>query len=344
MPCVYLNEPTGRSLPSGEPVHACQVHHECVQVGGGPDIAACDTCKQNLEISAPEFSKQWMDPLLVFDRHQESAGVLRNLLMGRAVFLACGGPSANDLPLERLYERGTWTMAVNNMGGHSRFRPQAFVCTDPPSKFSSAIWLDPAIMKFVPTPKLLKGRRNIRRKVNGVFEQLILNGREIRTVECPNVWGVARRKWLAIDDTFFLDSEAPAGNFNDGVRLTGEPKTICTMLFAMRILRYLGASKVFLIGADFGMDPTKGETENYAFGEVRTPGNCWDNNRQYVIVNDWLCRLQQQETFTRFGIEFYNCNQFSGLRAFPYVSFQQAMEIVTEGVDKAPDLKGWYVK
>ena len=294
---------------------------------------------------APQPLKDWVDPLVIWNRFMEPTTALRNILAGRDVFLAGGGPSANTHPLEQLNLRGTWTMCVNNMAGHHRFRPHAFVCTDPPEKFCDSIWLDPQIMKFIPDAKLEGGRAKIRtKKQDGTFVPTERNGQQIFTRDCPNTWGVKRRKWMFCDDTFFTDDAAPNGNYSEGVAKTGERKTICTMLFAIRILRHLGARRVFLIGVDFKMDPTKEAHENYAFGELRDPGACHSNNSQYVIVNDWLVRLQAAGVFAKFGMELYNCNQFSGLKAFPYVPFETALKFVRDGVEQTPSLAGWYVK
>lgn len=296
---------------------------------------SCEKCKDRLSIDDPEFSKKWVDPLLVTDRNQKPVECLRDMLAGTSVFLACGGPSANDVALEQLNGRGTWTLAINNMAAHHRFRPQAFLFSDPPSKFSSSIWLDPGIMKFAPIPKLRGRRGGIRRKVDGKFEQL-----DVRTYQCPNVWGFQRDSWLWPDDRFFLTESACWGNHNAGVKKTGQPKTVCTMLLGLRLLRYLGARRVFLIGVDFRMSPDYG----YAFGQERDSEAAHSNNAQFKVVNDWLVEMQRNGTFSRFGMEILNCNQFSSLRAFPYIPFDEAMIIGRGMVEEFPDTAGWYEK
>lgn len=334
--CVYL----GEALDSINRVRRCQLFGSCVLSDGESKIAACDICRRKLTLESPKFPSEWEDPLKVTDRHGMPATCLRGMLAGRSAFLACGGPSAKLLPLERLNERGTWTLTVNNMGGHGRFRPQAMVCTDPPSKFSHSIWLDPAIMKFIPTPKFARSRGALReRQGDGTF-----TASPVSTATAPNVWGFGRRKWITCDDSFFLHTEAANGNYDDGVRRTGEEKTICTMLSAMRILRYLGASRVFLIGVDFFMDPAAGKKDNYAFAEDRDCDAITKNNDQFRVVNGWLCRLQEAGVFKRFGIEFFNCNPVSALRAFPHVPFDLAIADVIGKVEKTPNLDGWYFK
>ena len=61
-------------------------------------------------------------------------------------------------------------------------------------------------------------------------------------------------------------------------------------------------------------------------------------------MNAWLCKLQKNGTFERFGIEFFNTFQRSGLRAFPYVPFDTALKDCYGIVEEKPDLQGWYEK
>jgi hypothetical protein len=313
MECTYLSE--GKCL-RGLPIH-------------------CDGCPERLTIEDKDFSKKWQDPLIVIGRDRAPASdVLRNMLAGSSAFLVGGGPSANDLPLEQLNRRGVWSLCVNNVAGHSRFRPQAFVCSDPPKKFSHSIWLDPGIMKFVPIPKLGGRRNRLRFKIDGQF----VEQKQVTTENSPNVWGFQRHNWLWPDDRFFATDGACWGNHQAGVNKTGQPKTVCTMLLALRILRYLGASRIFLVGVDFTMTPDRG----YSFGQRRDEGACQSNNSQFVVVNEWLCKMQQAGVFKRFGVEVFNCYERSGLRAFPHVPFADAVRCCRGIVEDTPDLAGWY--
>lgn len=225
-------------------------------------------------------------------------------------------------------------MAVNNVAG-ARVRPQAFVCADPPLKFSHCIWRDPAIMKFIPSMKL-KGRGK------GLLRFKTSDGRFLTmaggTIAQPNVWGFERRSWMKPDETFFTDMGASWGNHNDGVVATGEDKTVCTMLLGIRLLRYLGARRIFLLGVDFYMTPSQG----YGFAQGRTEQAAANNNAQFAVVNKWLCRMQRDGIFRRYGVEIYNCFEKSALRAFGYVPFEQAVMAACDGIEPEPDLSGWY--
>jgi hypothetical protein len=280
------------------------------------------------------------DPLIVFDRNKERTDALRNMLINtRAAFIVCGGPSANKLPLEALNQRGIWSIAVNNMAAH--FRPQAFVCSDPPSKFHDAIWTDPCVMKILPAPKISNGGKgHLRQKVDGKFQRLRHDGKLIKTAGCPNVWGFARRGWWAYDDTFFTDDHATWGNQNAGVLRTSNPKVMCTMLLPIRLLHYMGIRRIFLVGVDFNMSADS----PYAFDQSKGNNGLISNNSQYRVVNDGLCKMVENGVFKNFGMEIFNCCQTSGLRAFPYVHFQAAVDDTLKNFPKEIDLKDWYFK
>lgn len=327
--CVYK----GERLKGGEEgIYECRLHSKCKLKDGGTEFASCDTCKQRLLIDDETFASEWIDGLEILDRRQEKTDSLRNLLAGRPAFLLAGGPSTKTMDLEQLNERGYFTLAINNSAG-CRVRTQAFVCSDPPRKFSHSIWLDPQIMKFLPTPKMRGYRAKLRKKINGEFTLM-----ERTVTECPNVWGFRRYSWLTPDNDFFLSDGACWGNHDDGCEKTGEPKSVCTMLLGLRLLRYLGASKVFLLGVDFRMSSKDG----YSFNQTRDADAVASNNNLFSVVGNWLSKMQDNGVFERFGLEVYNCFEFSGLRAFPYVSFDTALKCAKGIVEREPDLAGWY--
>jgi len=235
-------------------------------------------------------------------------------------------------------------MAVNNMAGHRSHRPSAFVCADPPRKFHSGIWLDPGILKFLPIVKMTKSRGRLRQKKDGSFSDLTDEAAALQFItDMPNVWGFERRNWMRPDDTFFSDEGAAWGNLNAGVMRTGEPKTVCTMLLALRLLYYLGARTIFLIGVDFHMDSALPEIGNYAFEEKRDAAAISSNNSQYRIVNSWLSSMQGDGVFSRAGLRVFNCYEYSGLRAFPFIPFQDALTYALRMMPPLPfDLTGWY--
>ena len=336
--CVYLTDRVLARQIAGQPVRHCLLHGECI-LHQPPEemsypVAQCDGCRDTLSPSSPQLSEKFVDPLRMRDSRNLETTALRNLLRGATTFLVCGGPSLKHQDLTQLERRGVWSLAVNNAAG--LYRPSAFICADPPSKFHNGIWLDPQVMKFIPIPKLSPKRGKLRWKTENGFQHL-----DTTANDAPNVWGFDRRSWMAPDDSFFLDPQAAWGNHNDGVLRTGESKTVCTMLLAVRMLYYLGSRTIFLLGVDFGMSPEHG----YAFNQARDQAACDSNNQQFSIVNDWLCRMQNDGVFSRFGLKIFNCNQHSGLRAFPYVPYDAAVRFALRNYPVEPfDLSGWYEK
>jgi hypothetical protein len=337
MDCIYLGEDTGRLYGDELPIYDCQRHGRCVLAKGSRRIVACETCKTKLTKEDPDFASEWVDPLLVTDRRNTPTDGLRDLLVGGAAFLVLGGPSLKSLPYHRLAERGVFSLAVNNVAG--LVPVNAFVCSDPPLKFHHGIFTDPTIIKLLPHMKLRGRRGKLRRKhPDGTFE--VLN---IRTADCPNTWGFMRRCWLKCDETWFTENSASWGNNRNGVTRTGEAKVLATMLLGLRVLQYLGAKRIFLLGCDMYMSPTADLTANYAFREDRDKGAVNSNNNQYKVINDYLCRLRP--VFERFGFETYNCNRNSHLRAFDYAPFDAALEVCRGLVPPGEfDLRGHYAK
>ena len=276
------------------------------------------------------------DPLMVTDRLKNRVDLSGLLANRTAAFLVCGGPSLSLVNPNHLNHRGVFTMAVNNAGAWDSFRPSSFICSDPPMKFHAGIWLDPAVMKFVPLPKLKTGRGVIHLKDDGKF-----SAAGFSACHCPNVWGFLRRSWMALDDTFFTDEGAAWGNLNEGVMRTGLPKTVNTMLLGIRLLYYLGARQIFLVGCDFKM----AEGAVYAFDQGKEEGGVNSNNDQYRIVNDWLTAMQRAGIFERRDLTIMNTTMESQLEAFPKIPFDDAMQLVLKGFPKCPlDTADWYAK
>lgn len=277
------------------------------------------------------------DPLHITDRLKNRVD-LSGLLANRpTAFLVCGGPSLNLIDPTLLNQRGLFTMAVNNAAAWKDFRPSAFVCSDPPMKFHSGIWLDPGVMKFIPLPKLKGGRGVLRIKgEDGQFSKA-----DFSACHCPNVWGFLRRSWMALDETFFTEEGAAWGNLDEGVMRTGLPKTVNTMLLGIRLLYYLGARQIFLVGCDFHMT----EGAQYAFDQGKGNDGVSSNNDQYRNVNDWLTMMQQNGIFNRADLTIMNTTAGSGLKAFPTISIDEAFQLSLKGFPKVPlSTSGWYEK
>lgn len=371
MDCVYLGaEQSGKLGENGCSLFDCLMHGQCTSEGEPMMVASCAVCRDRLPLESKNFANAFRDSLRVTDRRGDGTNALRGMLEGCPAFLVCGGPSAKENDLDQLGCRGIWSMAVNNAAGFGTYGPNAFVCSDPPSKFCDGIWMDSRIMKFIPTPKMRRKRGRLRRKrlesshmvpcgkrckgdkcqkchgtgeVETWFDNLEIDGKWMSANSSPNVWGFERRSWLMPDDSFFLEPSAAWGNHQAGSSKTNQPKTVCTMLLGLRLLYYLGARTIYLVGVDFKMNSNLSILENYSFDEDRDKGACESNNRQYEIVNKWLCEMGG--TFERFGLKVFNTNRSSSLRAFPHVPFDVAIMDATKNLPGQPfDLRNWYFK
>ncbi len=341
-PCIYLGEEIKHRGTEAR-VFNCPLHGPTTLKRQRRHIRTCEDCKDR--VSHEDFDpNNFIDPLRITDRNQVDTQILRgSMSIVPGAFLVCGGPSINESDYMRLNERGIFSIGINNVAGQVPCK--AFVCSDPPMKFSHSIFYDPNIMKFLPTPKLSGGRANIRRKVKHDDGRVEFQKMPHKSSEMPNVWGFERRSWLALDDTWFLHPAAAWGNQDKGIvrgLATKDTKVAMTMLLGLRILQYLGIRRIFLFGVDFYMDPERDVDQNYSFGEFRNAGEVSSNNKHFRLMNDNLIKLRP--VFERFGFYTYNCNPLSRLSAFEHVPFDKAVEHCRGVVEKEPDLQGWYFK
>jgi hypothetical protein len=284
---------------------------------------------QAQNIIGKAFFPSSTDPLKVFDRNDNPAD-LRGLWAGASGFLVCGGPSVNAIPslAERLQERGIVSLAVNNSAGYLPVRAMTF--SDPPEKFHHGIFFDPALMKFVPKPKMRRGQVRIKYP-DGSFK---FSGLLVR--DCPNVWGYERNCEFRPEK--FLTSEAATwGNNDQGVKATGGPKLLFTMFLGLRLLHYLGCKRVFLLGADFRMSPDKG----YSFSQGRTPAAAMSNNNSYRVASQFFATIRP--VLEDAGMEVYNANPTSALESFDYRPFDECFTLAKGFVPQSPfDLADFY--
>lgn len=343
--CVYLLDKLDEKTKDGRDIRGCRLMKRCVKSGNPYEVPSCEHCQKRLHLTDEKLATDYVDPLIITDVDKNRIECFRGMLKGLPTFLVCGGPSAKKLPLDRLDQRGIYSLGINNSAGFCR--TNAFVCSDPPSKFHNGIWQDPNIDKFIPIPKLNRKRGRLRRKIDDdTFDYLLdSEGNRVSARDCPRVWGFNRRSWFLPDDSFFLEDSAAWGNHKDGVEKTGEKKSVCTMLLGMRLLYYLGSRRIYLVGVDFWMNPLNKADDQYAFPEEKQPEGVETNNELFRVVNEWLCKMAHNGVFDKFGLEIYNCNPNSGLRAFPHVPFGLAIQDALKDFPKTPfDLKHWYRK
>jgi hypothetical protein len=203
--------------------------------------------------------------------------------------------------------------------------------TDDVKNFCKSIYDDPQILKFVPD-----GKPNHKLFDNNAWREVRKSVRD-----CPGVM-YYRRPGKAEEffdpKTFLKNDRFCWGNWAQRcacgyVRPEDVKDKNCPecktnnrwgsrscMLVAIRILWQLGVSKIFILGADFRMDA---ETK-YAFEQDRAGGAIRNNNNTYRMLNERFDALQP--VLLQNGMQVFNCYQDSGLKSFPYISYEEALK------------------
>lgn len=261
---------------------------------------------------------------------------LCGIAQGSPCFIVLSGPSLADLDLSLLNRRGVFTFGVNN--SPTLLRVNAWTYVDKARKFHEAIWCDPAVLKIVPSRHF---DHELRTKLpDGTFMQMRIedeNGpRPVHVWEMPNVIGYDRNadynpdKWLS-------ESTINWGNGKRNAIRNHRPRILNVMFAVMKIAYSLGFRHVFLLGCDFNMTIDR----PYAFDQSKEMGGVNGNQNSYSTMNQMFADLQPR--FLAADFRVYNCNPCSGLTAFPFVEYTEAVDIVSDAVKQDPlDAKGWY--
>ena len=236
---------------------------------------------------------------------------LVDLYRGGSAFLIASGPSFKTVDKSLLAKPGVWTMTLNN--AVRSFRGNAACIVDDPSRFVSSLWLDPKIMKFVPTSHFKKpiwDNRTINLKGKPTdFRWAPMN---VTVGDCPNVFGYQRNE--KFHAARYLKEESI--NWGNHKRWGGGRSV---MLASMRILYLLGFRRVYLVGVDFEMTNEK----RYHFDEGRTESAVKGNMSTYSKMVKWFEELNPM--FEKEGFIVKNCNPDSGLRVFPFTTVKDAV-------------------
>jgi hypothetical protein len=225
---------------------------------------------------------------------------LGDLYRGRSAFLICGGPSFAKLDHAPLAEAGMLTMGINN--SPRTFRPNLWASVDSPDHWIRSIWLDPTITKFVPTSHANKR----------IFDSNKWRFPGDTVGSCPNIIYYRRNEQFNAERFLWEDSM----NWGNHTKFGGGRSI---MLPAIRILFILGIRKIFLLGCDFNMSPTA----TYHFDQARHRGSVSGNSATYQKLNEWFKQLRPH--FEKEGLQIFNCNPESNLKAFPFISYEEAL-------------------
>lgn len=248
---------------------------------------------------------------------------------GCSAFLILGGPSFGDVikgetefkgkkmsNRELLSYPGFVTMATNN--APRTFRPNLWTMVDDPGNFMKSIWLDPKIMKFVPFDHTEKNLFD-----NEKWEEM-----DYKVGECPNIHFLRRNEHFN-PEQFLKEGSFNWGEHSDAADALGNKGGRSVMLVAIKLLYYLGIRKIFLLGCDFKMD----DNAKYHFAQDRSKGSQSGNNSTYEILKSRFGALMPE--FEKVGLKIFNCNPDSGLKVFPYIPFEEAINLATSNM---PDI------
>lgn len=235
---------------------------------------------------------------------------LQDIYRGCSAFLICSGPSFAKLNHDLLRQPCILTMGLNN--SPKSFRPNMWCEVDSPDHFMRSIWLDPKIMKFAPICHATKPIFH-----NQAWRWLAhSNKKPWRVGECPNVIYYRRNEHFQAKQ-FLTEDTINWGNH----KKYGGGRTV--MLPAIRILYILGVRRIFLLGCDFKMEEGK---SNYHFEQKRERGSVKGNNSTYAMMEQRFGELKPH--FKKAGLEVYNCNPDSALKAFDKVPYEEAIQAV----------------
>lgn len=240
-----------------------------------------------------------------------------DMYRGKSAMLLLSGPSFHEVlngysdhykkPYPLLFNHpGLVTMAVNN--SISNFRTNMWVSNDKPSQFVRSVWMDPRVMKFCPYDNVDKP----------IFNSDTWEFTDTTPGDSPNTWFFKRNDRFNAD-TFMYEDTFNWGSHKD----YGGKRSV--MLIALRLLHYLGIRKIFLFGCDFKMS----KDYTYHFKQERHESSIRSNNSTYDALKERFEQLKPH--FEKLGLEIYNCNPDSTLKAFPFLTPDEAFQMALDG-------------
>lgn len=245
-----------------------------------------------------------------FFNHYNKKVFLDNIYKDAHVFLISSGPSLKGFPYFNKL-KFVKTMGLNNSPKVMMpyCRPDLWTCVDGPDKFLYTIWEDPKTMKLVP--------REQKNKLIWNNDLMLPESKKVK--DCPNVVYWTRNNSYD-KETYLTEDTINWGNNAEYKASNGVKGKRSVFIAAVKLLYVLGFRHVYLLGVDFNMS-----TDNtYAFEQSRKDSSIKGNTSSYSQMNYWFTELQPK--FLEAGFHVYNCNPDSGLKAFPYMSFEEAFK------------------
>lgn len=231
-----------------------------------------------------------------------------NMFRSRSAFLILGGPSFASLDTKKLLDPNILTFGVNN--SVKSFRPNIWISADPPTNFITSVWQDTKIMKFIPIEHI---NSHI---INSYTKEVDI---ESSTKDYPNVWYFRKNEQFNVE-TFLTETSFNWGN----APKAGGVRSI--MQIALKVMYKMGIRKVFLLGCDFKMNAEY----TYHFQQNRHESSVKNNNKTYQVLAERFSLLKP--IFDAVGFDVYNCNPDSDLKVFPYLSYDEAINITQRDI------------
>ena len=251
-----------------------------------------------------------------FTRDRASVSI-EGLYKGCSIFMICNGPSFAGLDHSLLNNAGIMTFGINN--GAKTFRPNFWTLVDDPVRFLKSIWLDPKITKFVPQSHMPKH----------IFDNEKWQPMDITVGECPNVIGYMRNEKFKAE-RWLTETSCNWGSHSS----EGGGRSV--MLPAIKLCYLLGFRTIYLLGCDMKMT----EEYTYHFDEQRSKGAVKGNNSTYDrLKNEYFPSLKPE--FDKAGLNVFNCYKDSGLKVFPYMSYEDAIKEATRGLGDIKNERTW---
>lgn len=239
----------------------------------------------------------------------------------QACFILAGGPSLAEADLSLLNRPSVFTITLNN--ALKLYRSDAWISVDDPGNFIRSAWLDPKILKFIRYVHAIDGKKGKRLFNSDEWKEMKTIARN-----CPGiVWwkhnSHFRVSHFLTEDTICWGDEDIQSAQEHGREVPGRNYGgRSVLLAAIRIAFELGFRHVYLLGVDFDMSAEK----TYAFEQGREAGAVNNNNKTYKMLIQRFTQLKP--FFHAHNFHIFNCNPKSGLKTFPHVSLQEAVNRV----------------
>jgi hypothetical protein len=238
---------------------------------------------------------------------------LEGFYAGKSCFICLAGPSFSRVNTNLLSQRGIVTASVNNVAA-TNIRPNFWFSVDEPKSFCDIIWKDPGILKFVASENKDKSFY-VRDSHNRLQASNILIN------SLPSVV-VYHRNNDFNEKRFLTESTVNWGMHTNLIDPHGNKGNRSVLYVVIRILFYLGFRQLFLLGADFYMNP---DGPQYCFDQKKDSTACRSNNSCYETIRRRLGYLRP--ILEKYDCKIYNCTENSKLDVFEHISLEKALKM-----------------